>query len=296
MKLLFLFVFVFTSSHSFAQNEDWLREPSQAPNEPPYISEEEWEEKAPDSQPVKKNHSQTKKIPYDIIEETEDYYKVRHPLQRKGLYKITADGTYLYKRDRSKIEQFTGFRFGSQKFDQLINTQTNKTFDEVYSPAASLFLDFERPLFSWSQNFKQNYGLNFIYATGTGFLASSGAESQEGYKLIMLPIHYGFTYHFQYLGETQWIVPYAGVGADLFLIYELRDDGKAIRTYTYGGHANAGLRFLIDRWMSDLDDLDEDYGINHVWLSLDYKKIIGAEKDSIDISSDAITLGFGLDI
>lgn len=292
MKYILLILFSFQIT--YAQDSSFLREPNEAPKEPPFLNEEEWEEEDPDAQPVAKEQE---KYQYEVIEETKDYYKVRHPMAKKGLLRIKADGTYIYKRDRSEIKSYTGIKFGSQTFTNLSNSQTNATFEDVYSKTLSVYIDQERPMFKFSTNLKLNYGMNLVYASGSGYNKADKKKNElESYKLLMLPLHTGFTYHIQYWGETQWMIPYFGAGVDLYLIYERRNDGEAISTYTYGAHANGGIRFLIDRWMNDLHELDDDYGINHVWLSLDFKKIIGGEKDTIDISSDVATIGFGLDI
>lgn len=296
MKLIV--VFLFLPILSIAQTKSWEREPNQAPKEPPYVTEEEWEKENPDAQPVVKQEQSnlnSDEIQYEVIEETDKYYKVRHPQAAKGLIRIKADGTYIYERDKSEITRFSGFRFGSQKFNNLVNKQSSKTFEDIYASSFSLYIDYEKPFWGWANNLKWNYGFNFIFSEGNGYLASGG-ESIEKYSLLMLPVQTGFTYHMQYWGDDQWIVPYVGAGVDVFFLYELRDDGEAVRTYTFGGHANAGVRFLIDKWVDSLDDLDEDYGINHVWLSLDFKKIIGGEPDLIDVSSDVATLGFGLSL
>tara|TARA_Y100000780_G_scaffold226633_2_gene240842 strand:- start:4468 stop:5349 length:882 start_codon:yes stop_codon:yes gene_type:complete len=272
------------------------RDPDAAPLEPPYISEEEWEARQEDTQPVVKQQQPE----YEVIEETDDYLKVRHPEAKNGLIKILADGTYIYKKEESKIEGYSGFKLGTQVFDNLQNNTTNQSYSDVYKTTYSLFVDFETPVFGQEGNLKWNYGLNLTYATGTGFYAS-GTQAYEDYSLIMLPIYGGFTYHFQYFGETQAFIPYVSLGIDAYFIYESRDDGESVKTYTGGAHANAGIRFLVDSWMGDTDDLDEDFGINHTWLVLDYKYILGAENgqtgdDVIDITSQVVTLGFGFDI
>lgn len=272
---------------------DQDRGPDQAPLEPPYVTEEEWERANPDAQPIQKK--QNKKLPYEVVEETDDHYKVRHPLSHKGLKRIKADGTYIFEANKSKIESYMGFSFGIQSFNNLTNNATGKSFNDVYDKTFSLFLDWEKPLFDFSRNFKWSYGVNIIGAQGTGF-TSGGVEALESYTLIMLPLHLGFTYSMQYWGDTQWVVPYFGGGGDLFLIAEIRDDGDQLKTYTYGGHAKAGLRFLLDGWVDNMHSLDDDYGINHMWVKLEFRAIIAAEVDTMDISSQSATLGFGFDM
>lgn len=303
MKYLFIFALFFQTS--FAQDSDFLREPNEAPKEPPYVSEEEWEQENPDTQPVIKNNASSnpitkinakKKPNFEVIEETDKYYKVRHPWAKKGLRRIKADGTYIFDRTRSKIDSYAGFKMGTQTFTNLVNNTTTASFEDVYSKTASIYIDWEKPAFKFSNNLKWAYGLNLIFADGSGFSTGKTEVPLEKYTLLMLPLHAGFTYHMQYWGETQWMVPYVGAGGDIFLIYERRNDGEDVRTYTFGGHVNAGIRFLLDRWMNDMHDLDDDYGINHVWLTLDFKKIIAGEPDTLDVTSDIATIGFGFDI
>ena len=59
--------------------------------------------------------------------------------------------------------------------------------------------------------------------------------------------------------------------------------------------AGGGVSLLLD-WLDRraLSQLDADYGINHVWATVQYRQIIGLKKD-LDISSNLISAGFTFD-
>lgn len=295
MRIGYLVLSLTLSLTSYGQ---W-QQSSEAPQEPPYLTEEEWEAENTDTQLPPKAESN---LGYEIVEETDDYLKVRHPEAKNGLRRITADGTYIYERDKSPIESYMGFRFSSQRFEQIqLDTGSSIVdFQDIYTSNASIFLDYEDPIGGPTSNLKWNYGGSLIFSTGKGVFAN-GDPSFEDYTLIMLPVHGGISYHFQYLGETQWIIPYVATGASLFFIREFRADGEANNTYTAGFYGAGGIRFLLDRWMDDAQDLDEDFGINHSWFTIEFRRIQGAERagsspEAVDISSSVLGLGFGFDI
>jgi hypothetical protein len=120
-------------------------------------------------------------------------------------------------------------------------------------------------------------------------------ETDERFTCVMLPLQATLLYRFQFW-DTQLFVPFVEGGGMYAPIIELRDDTNAPR---YGGApaavAAGGLNILLDGLdPTSILHLDADYGINHVWLTLQYRQIVGVKKD-LDISSNLISAGLSFD-
>ncbi len=118
---------------------------------------------------------------------------------------------------------------------------------------------------------------------------------EERFTFLMLPLQASVIYRIQF-ADAQWIVPFVEGGAAYYAIAEARDDGKKPRI---GGapatSVAGGLSFLLD-WLDpqSIRELDSDFGINHVWLTLQYRIIAGLKSD-LDVSTKMATAGFTFD-
>jgi hypothetical protein len=77
----------------------------------------------------------------------------------------------------------------------------------------------------------------------------------------------------------------------------MREDAKKIYPAgSTGATASAGLLFNISRWGDRTAYiLDSNYGINDLWLSLEYRRIQSV-KEEMDFSTNTFTLGFVMDM
>ncbi|MFK8138845.1 MAG: hypothetical protein AB8E15_10830 [Bdellovibrionales bacterium] len=292
----FIFSFLF-SSLVIAQDS---RDLATSPNEPPYISEEEWMEQNPEAQninpaPISKSSLQDKinfHKGYRILEEKKDGYVVDHPLESKGLKKVKADGTHIYKKEKGAISKNIGLKLGSLSFANWQTTinSTNVSFTDVYGTAAVLFLDFDDYITKNYGYLSYKYSVNAVIANGNGVFADDGAESPEAYDLYLIPVGAGLTYRFQY-SDTQFFVPYLTGGADFYLMAESREDGEFNATYSYGAHAAVGFLFQMESIMSDENDFQEDYEIQNLFLTIEARAVLGLDPD-IDLTGNSIMLGF----
>ncbi len=111
----------------------------------------------------------------------------------------------------------------------------------------------------------------------------------------MFPNQLTAIYKFQYADE-QIFVPYVEGGAGYFTFMEVRDDGQSTK---FGGAAvtvaAAGANILLD-WLDrqSVRQLDNEYGINHVWLTGEYRYIVGLNP-TFDFTSGVISAGLMVD-
>ena len=99
-------------------------------------------------------------------------------------------------------------------------------------------------------------------------------------------------YRLQYW-DTQPVVPYIEGGGDAITFAEVRDDGKSPKfglapAVHIAGGASFNLGFLDGNSMIELD---REYGINRVWLTGEFRALIGLS-DKFDFSANVINLGF----
>jgi hypothetical protein len=174
------------------------------------------------------------------------------------------------------------------------------TFQTVYThdQLPVLFLDYEYPLTSKIGRLGLKFGSGIFVASGQGQFAEKNASRRpddipvERYTFLMFPNTLTAQYRFQYK-DTQPIVPYIEGGGGYFTFAEFRDDnagpklGGALTTVAAGG-----INFLMD-WLDPdaIRNLDLDYGINHVFLTIEAREIIGLNKN-YDFTSSAFNAGF----
>lgn len=209
-----------------------------------------------------------------------------------------AKGEFHYPTESSPMTASASFRFGFFSPPDIKNADTNVTFEQLYgdSNIPSVLGDYEWRLTSKVGRLGIKFGSGVFFSTGHGRFKEPRpngiTEAREKYTFLMFPNQLTASYRFQY-AENQVLVPYVEGGAGYFTFAEIRDDGQKPK---FGGAATTvvagGLNLLLD-WMDrkSIRQLDNDYGINHVWLTLEYKQIVGLNKD-IDFSSRLLNAGF----
>lgn len=186
---------------------------------------------------------------------------------------------------------------------EITNEKTGVSFSEIYGTRKGpiLFLDFDfllmKPL--GQVHFKLGTGA-YVSKPGSGRFVSDaptnvGRESMEKFTYIIFPNTATLQYKFQF-SPTQWIVPYAEGGGGYFAFMENRDDTfKPKLGGAPVGVGGGGVQILLDHLDHfSMTQLRGDYGIQHVWLVLDFKHIQGLH-DTYDFTSSIINGGFYLE-
>jgi hypothetical protein len=288
------------------------------PNEKP-IEEEIAVEEEPEDLPKE----QAEEITKEIVEESDEappaefpypgateegYEPVTQLSSQDGPIRIIqpikklSTGEYFYGFKSSPTDAAASVRFGFFTPPDITNPLNNTVWEDIYTDnnIPTLFIDYE-----WlatrrfgALGFKVASGL--FMGTGTGqFVNNSGdranREAFEKYTFIMFPNLASLIYRFQY-SDTQPIVPYVEGGGGYFTFAEIRDDGSSPK---FGGApvgmAAGGVAFLMD-WLDpqSIRELDNDWGVNHVWLTAEYRLIQGLH-DKYDFTSGIINAGIKME-
>ncbi len=216
--------------------------------------------------------------------------------------KILASGEFKYATEKSPITGTAAFRVGFFGPPNLLNTDTHKYFQDIYTKdqLPVLFGEYEWPLTSRLGHLGVKFGSGLFLAQGQGQFVKTDTSRRlddlppEKYTFLMFPNQLTAQYRFQY-SDAQPIVPYVEGGFGFFTFAELRDDSAGPR---FGGAATTvlagGVNFLMD-WLDPdaIQRLDNDYGINHVYFATEFRQVIGLNK-TYDFSSSVINAGFVL--
>ncbi len=221
--------------------------------------------------------------------------------ERRGVEKpssIATDGEFTYHVAESPFTGAAGVRFGFMGAPRITNKSNGLTFKQIYgnNDVPGLLFEYEYPLTRKIGRVGLKFESGAYYAQAQGrFLRLRPEVPEEVFTFLMVPLQVMLHYRFQY-ADNQLFVPFVEGGAAYNGIVELRDDNKTPRI---GGApafiASGGINILLD-WMDRhaIRQLDAEYGINHVWLTVQYRQIIGL-KEEIDFTTHLISGGFTFD-
>lgn len=224
--------------------------------------------------------------------------------QRAGVeapQQISTTGEFRYSTEHSDVSATAAFRVGFFGPPALKNDKTGTTFQDIYTrdQLPVLFADYEWPLSKKLGHIGIKFGSGLFLAQGKGVFVKPDYANRrpddiptEQYTFFMFPNQLTAQYRFQY-SENQAIVPYVEGGAGYFTFVEFRDDssspkiGGSLQTVFAGG-----VNFLMD-WLDPdaVMRLDQDYGINHVYLTTEFRQILSVNK-AYDFTSSVINAGF----
>jgi hypothetical protein len=216
---------------------------------------------------------------------------------------MKTSGEFYYKTEVSPQNASASLRFGILTSPSIRNPTTGFTFQDIYgkSDAPILLGDYEWRLTSSVGRIGLKFTSGLYAANGVGKFVKTNPDRriddipEEKFTFIMLPNQFTGIYKFQY-ADAQIFVPYVEGGAGYFTFTEIRDDGKFPK---FGGAAVAvaagGVNILMD-WVDQrsVRQLDNDWGINHVWFSAELRVLVGLNKD-YDFSSNVVNAGFLMD-
>lgn len=240
-----------------------------------------------------------------IIRENKSRRYIEHPNAQKGLIRIDKDRVYYYKSEESEKKFSLSFAGGFYDPNQLVNNDTGYAFSDVYdnSNFPMLLLNYEKQLFDKLPAFRYYFGGGLFVATGKGTYNTNTPPTdpdetpQEQFTLFVFPLSVGANFYLQ-IWEKQWIVPYGGGGLTGFVFGERRDDDLnpdlgAKWGISPAAHFQGGALIKLGSGPRSFIDLDREYGINSMWLTVEYKNFT-ALSDKYDFSSDYIGGGLYL--
>lgn len=221
--------------------------------------------------------------------------------------KINDEGDYLYKATSSKeaiyykvdhlppIKGALYVRFGKVG-PYEITGDSGRTFQQMYSDKSSfvMFVEYERYLGQLLGKWTMKLGSGLTTETGNGrFVSDTTQVPKEKFNFFIFPNTALLNYKIKF-SDTQLFTPYFEGGAGYFTFVEYRTDGGKTNLGGAGVLAVGG-GLLISMNILDKNAagiMYEDYGINHLWLDLQFRRYEGLDKQK-DFSSNMATAGFG---
>lgn len=199
------------------------------------------------------------------------------------LKKKTRLGAKVYATKNSSQKYFSGLRLGPFAPSNLQGNIDGITYQNVYgtSPRMMVNIDFEWQFLRTVGKMGLQTGLGFFVSQGFGrFVNRTDIAAEESFSLFVLPMHLTLMYRMQYW-DTQPLIPFGGVGGVYYGMSEYRDDKTAIgEKFKFAGAAAwqwvGGVQIMMDALDKEvLWQLDQDYGINHVYLTANIRQIFG---------------------
>ena len=106
-------------------------------------------------------------------------------------------------------------------------------------------------------------------------------EAREKYTLWFLPMGVGVTYRLKFI-PNQILLPYISAFLNYNLLLEYRESFEAFKYLgIFGSHFSGGISINLG-WFERLSalQLDQDFGINNVYLTLEGRQVVSFEKNN----------------
>ncbi len=214
------------------------------------------------------------------------------------LQKKTKKGEFLYRVPPSPQHSATSVHGGPFFPSFLIGDMPGITFQNIYGSKNIPYIQVE-----YEYQFLQSIGKLGLKG-GFGFISTQGQArfksnptlaADETITFYSFPLSLSAVYRAQF-AEKQFLVPYGEIGGDYFDFMEYRPDRKGTSAYRLGGamatHAAGGIQLQLDFLDKEgLWQLDEEYGINHIYFMAAIHKIFGLSS-TFDFSTTYYEGGF----
>lgn len=232
---------------------------------------------------------------------------IKHPNQKHGLYKISADGKYYYKVEESNQKYGIAIKGGAVILNQLENLETNVSFNDIYGSSSKGAVFFE---YYWSyfknkdvpnilKKARVKLGSGLLFASGVGGFNKAGYEgvdSNEGYTFFAFPNHLGLHLSFE-VRDKQLIVPFVTGAFEYLVGVELQNDnfGRTKLLGQLGAHVGGGLALSLG-WLDEAAkfNLDSEFGINQTYLTAELRQNIAIQTD-FDFTATFLNVGLQLE-
>lgn len=234
--------------------------------------------------------------------DTKTHY-IQHPDSAKGLSRIEADGTYIYKTEKPKASERSGsFKFAVMSAPDLYNETIDRNFADYYGsdPLVGLLGTYSFPLTRGTLGLSLDLETGLSFAQGDGYFNrvqsnNSTLRSVESYTLFMIPLYVLATAKLQY-SDRQWFVPYVSGGGVIMGLVELRSDEQGTNfAGTFGAALGGGVLVSVSRWApTSAFQLRSEYGINDLWINIEGRAVVGLD-ENLDITQNLFSLGATFD-
>lgn len=263
-----------------------------------------------DKAAIQEGNEKIEKLHNEIedLEKEQNQKRMDAAARQKALEKIELDkaaaerGTqkikkreYVYPRREIPQHFAASLEAGPYSPPNLVNSESGLNFNQIYTNPSGVIV-----LFNFEYQFSKSFGKlgvkggSGIYtATGNGrFRTPPYAVAKEVYTFLLFPNNASLVWRGAFWNK-QLITPFVEGGAGYYTFGEIRDDYQRTK---YGGALvaqwAAGGALLMDGLVSgSMGELESDYGISHMYLTAEYRSIIGLRSD-FDFSTTYFDLGF----
>lgn len=277
-----------------------------------FVDDSSWEEAEVESATAAEVDQEIKGLSAPAVDrvrpkETNRHYYIKHPNQKKGLYKITSDGKYYYRVKESPKKYGVAVKGGAFLFNDLMNPTTQVKFTEIYGTSAkpTMFAEYLWPFFR-NKNVphilkaaRLKLGAGLIFANGNGAFNDpnySGIQAPEKYSFFGIPIEVGLQYALEFYDE-QIFVPYGTAAISYMIATEIQDGSFKKMKYLgqAGAHLSGGVALGLG-WLEESAkfDLDAEFGINQAYLTVEFRQNIALQQD-FKFTSSSIVGGLWLE-
>ena len=231
---------------------------------------------------------------------------IKHPNAKKGLYRITADGNYLYKVNESKKKYGLSIKVGSLVLQHLKNEETGISFKKIYKKRVpSVYVEYYWSFFKNRKvprilkKSRVKVGSGLLFAQGKGVFARShfkNVSSREKYTFIAFPNHLGLHLGFEFRNQ-QIILPYVTVAIEYIIGLEFQNDNfKRIKFLgQLGAHVEGGIAISLGWLDRNLKfDLDKEFGINQTYFTIGLRQNIPIQT-SFNFAATMLNAGLQLE-
>jgi hypothetical protein len=134
-------------------------------------------------------------------------------------------------------------------------------------------------------------GVGVLYKTGSALGVDSGRVSQDRFGFLLIPMETSFTWRADYF-DWRYLVPYAKAGFD-GVIFREGMHGRTTKGIKFGMHTAGGVAINIGVIGDASKELDEEYGINDMFLTLEaqYHWIDNFGGKGLDLSGQLYSIG-----
>lgn len=288
MKSLLVLCLFASSQSAYAQEDEleldleeqqFLQQEFEPPKEAPYTTEIDPVTAEPvviPKQPI----NQDAPVTYEAVEGEKEFPAAEY--KQDGLKKVTTKGEYIYdvrNTDQAYAGSLRVGGFSPALLKNRLDNGNNIFFTDIYGNNSNIMvnLDFEWQFIRGAGKFALKAGTGLMTAKGEGrFKRDPTLISREVYTFFLAPNSLSVVYRAQY-SENQLFVPYGFGGGYYYTFLESRDDNAPFK---YGGAlaamAGGGLQFQLDALdRRSINEMDREYGVNHIWLVAEYQQIIG---------------------
>jgi hypothetical protein len=167
----------------------------------------------------------------------------------------------------------------------------NKVLDQFFGKCCNMWSRMQGGLLV-NKRYGAEFSAGFLYDTGYAVGATTGRTSQDKLTFMLVPMELSFVWRADYF-TWRYIIPYVKAGGDA-VFYRQKLNGASTKGMKYGMHGVGGLQINIGELGGTRREMDSDYGINDMFLTLEaeYKWINNFGGKGLDLSGQIYSIGF----